>query len=55
MHERYATVFLDHFSDLPYLVLQIALTGEETVRAKASFEGYSRSHGMRIIHYHTDN
>jgi len=32
-HERYnyVTVFLDHYSDAPYIVFQRALTGEETV------------------------
>ena len=56
-HERYnyATVFLDNFSDAPYIVFQRALTGEETVRAKASFEGYASRHGVKISHYHTDN
>jgi len=51
-HKRYnyATVLLDHFSNLPYIVFQRALTEEETVVAKASFEGYVVKHGVRIRH-----
>jgi len=56
-HERYnyATVLLDHFSDWSYIVFQRALAGEGTVRANASFEGYSRRLGIKIMHYHMDN
>ena len=55
-HERYnySMVFLDHCSDAPYIVFQRALTGEETVWVKASFEGYPSKHGVKVRHYHTD-
>jgi len=52
---NYATVFLDHFNDLLYMVLQQTLTGEETLWAKANFEVYARRHSVSITHYHTDN
>ena len=48
-------VFLDYFSELPYLVLQWSLMGEETVRAKASFKGYAQRHGVSIMYYHKGN
>jgi len=55
--ERYfhATVFLDHFSDLPNIVFQRSFTGEDTVRAKINFEGYARQHDVKVMHYHMDN
>jgi len=46
---------LDHFSDIPYIVLQQSLMGEETVRAKISFEGYAWQLHVSIMHYHTVN
>jgi len=52
---HYTTVFLDHCSDCPYIVMQKGLTGEETIRAKTSYEGHARHHGVIIKHYHTDN
>ena len=52
---HHATLFLDHFSDCPFIVLQKGLTGEETVRAKVCYEGHARRHGVNVKHYHTDN
>ena len=52
---KYATVFVDHFSDLSYVHLQRSITSEETVQAKMAFEAYSRSMGVKVIHYHADN
>jgi len=52
---QYATVFLDHFSDCPYIVMQKVFTEEETIRAKASYEGHVHMHGVILKHYHTDN
>jgi len=55
--ERYnhATLFLDHFSYLPYIVFQQSFTGEETVWEKVKFDGYARQHSVNVMHYHTDN
>jgi len=35
--------------------MQKTLTGEKTIHAKASYEGFSRKHGVQVKHYHTDN
>ena len=50
-----AAIFTDHFSDLSYVHLQHSLTVEDTIKAKAAFEAYSLSHGVKIKHYHADN
>ncbi|KAG7357919.1 integrase core domain containing protein [Nitzschia inconspicua] len=52
---NYATVFVDHYSDLSYLVLQETDTTDETLAAKHSFEAFARTHAIRIQHYHADN
>jgi len=52
---RYATIFVDHFSDIDYVVPQTSLTSEETLRAKQSFEAWASSHNVPIKHYHADN
>ena len=52
---HYATMFLDHFSDCPYIVMQNMLMGEETIRAKANYEGPVCRHGVIMKHYQTDN
>ena len=55
--QRYtcATVFVDHHSDLTFTHLQKSLTVEDTVKAKRAFEAFSRRHGVKIQHYHSDN
>jgi len=52
---HYATMFLDHFSDCPYIVMQKTLMGEETISARANYEGHVCRHGVIMKHYHTDN
>ncbi|KAG7349703.1 reverse transcriptase RNA-dependent DNA polymerase [Nitzschia inconspicua] len=52
---NYATVFVDHYSDMSYLVLQETGTADETLAAKHSFEAFARTHAIRIQHYHADN
>jgi hypothetical protein len=52
---RYATIFVDHFSRVDYVVPQMSLTSEETVKAKHSFEVWAASHGVKVKHYHADN
>lgn len=52
---KYATVFVDHFSDLSFVFMMKHLTSEETLLAKKAFEAYSRAKGVRILHYHCDN
>jgi hypothetical protein len=50
-----ATVFIDHFSGLSYVQLQISTSAEDTLLAKLKFEQYALSHGVKILHYHADN
>jgi hypothetical protein len=50
-----ATVFVDHYSRLGYVHMQQQLTSDETVDAKHAFEAFSRSQGVTIKHYHSDN
>lgn len=52
---KYATVFLDYYSNVCYVVFQRALEGRETVNAKAVYECYARLFGIKVQHYHTNN
>ena len=52
---NYDTLFLDDFRDSTYIVFQRALTGEETVRAKSSLEGYASKQGVTMTYYHMVN
>lgn len=52
---RYATVFVDHFSDLTYVHFHQRITADETVKAKTAFEAYAAHHGVKVLHYHADN
>jgi hypothetical protein len=52
---RYCTVFVDHFSRLRFVHLQIDEFAAETMLAKQAFEKFAAEHGVRILHYHCDN
>ena len=52
---RVATIFVDHFSRFGYVHLQTSTSSEETLKGKKEFEGYCRSVGVQIKHYHADN
>jgi hypothetical protein len=52
---KYATVFVDQYSDYTYLHFHIALTSEETMKAKRAFEAHAESFGVRVERYHADN
>ena len=52
---KYASIFVDQYSDLTFVFLQKRLTSEETVLAKKTFERYASLKGERIQHYHADN
>ncbi len=52
---RYCTVFVDHFSQLHFVHLQIDNSAAETMLAKQAFEKYAAKHGVCILHYHCDN
>ena len=53
---RYATVFVDHYSDFSYVHYHSKITTEDSIQAKNAFEAYARSVGVpKICHYHCDN
>jgi hypothetical protein len=52
---RYATVFVDHFSDVTYTFFQKTILADETVQAKISFERWAATYGVQVQRYHADN
>ena len=52
---RYATVFVDQYSKLGYVHLQVIDTAAETIKAKKAFELFSKSKGVKIKNYHADS
>ena len=49
---RYATVFVDHFSDLKYVHYMSNITSEETIYGKKHFERHVSGFNVRVDHYH---
>ncbi len=47
---RYATIFVDHFSDLKYVHYMEDSTSKSTVYAKECFERYAAAHGVHVDH-----
>lgn len=52
---HYATIFVDHYSDLGFVHLQRTSNMIETLQAKEAFEAYAAARGVIIQHYHADN
>jgi len=52
---RCATIFVDHYSRLRFVCLQIDDSSVETLAAKRTFETFPAEHGVKILHYHRDN
>ena len=52
---NYATVFVDQYSKLSYVHMQVEQNSIETVEGKKAFEKFARRHGVTIRHYHADN
>lgn len=50
-----ATVYVDHYSHLSYVHLQIINTGSEVQKSKIAFEKHAMRQGIHIRRYHTDN
>jgi hypothetical protein len=50
-----ALFFVDHFSQLRFVHLQVDGSAAETMLAKQAFEKFAAKHGVRILHYHCDN
>ena len=52
---KYATIYIDHYSNFCYLHLQKTAGVDETLKGKLAFELYARQHGVHIKGYHADN
>jgi hypothetical protein len=52
---RCATIFVDHYSRLRFVHLQVDDSSEETIAAKRAFQAFAAKHGVRIQHYHCNN
>jgi transposase InsO family protein len=52
---RYATVYMDNYSNLSFVWLLKTATAAETVEDKQAFETYCSSHGVQVQHHHADN
>jgi hypothetical protein len=52
---RCATVFVDHYSRLCFVHLQINNSLVKTVAAKQAFESFAAKNGVKIQHYHCNN
>ncbi len=52
---RCATIFVDHYSHLRFVHLQIDNLSVETVAAKRAFEIFTAEHGVKIQYYHCNN
>ena len=49
---RYATIFVDHFSDLKYAHCMSEITSEETTYYKIVFDRHAAGFNVRVEHYH---
>jgi hypothetical protein len=49
------TVFVDHYSRLRIVHLQLDNKSDKTLAAKLAFKQYAAEHGVKILHYHCDN
>ncbi len=50
-----ATIFVDHYSCLCFVHLQLDNKSNETLAVKLAFKQYAAEHGVKILHYHCDN
>ncbi len=50
-----ATVFVNHFSRLQFVHLQLDDKSNDTLAAKLAFKWYTAEHGVEILHYHCNN
>jgi hypothetical protein len=54
-HYTCATVFVDPFSHLQFVHLQLNDGSNKKLAAKLAFEQYAAEHGVKILHYHCNN
>ncbi len=52
---RCATIFVDHYSCLRFVHLQIDDSSVKTVTAKRAFESFATENGIKIQHYNCNN
>jgi hypothetical protein len=52
---RCATIFVDHYSRLCFVHLQINNSSVKTVAVKRAFESFATKNGIKIQHYHCNN
>ncbi len=52
---RCARIFVDHYSPLRFVHLQINDSSVKTIAAKGAFESFAANNGIKIQHYHWDN
>jgi hypothetical protein len=52
---RCAMIFVDHYSRLCFVHLQIDDSSIKTIAAKCTFESFATKNGIKIQHYHCDN
>jgi hypothetical protein len=52
---RCATIFVDHYSRLRFVHLQINDSSVKTVAAKQVFESFAAENSIKIQHYHCNN
>jgi hypothetical protein len=50
-----ATIFVNHFSRLRFVHLQINSSAVKTIATKCAFETFAAKHGICIQHYHCNN
>jgi len=55
-NKRYkvATVFIDHYSDSPFMYPQEDNSSAKLIKAKIAFEQFAQSCRVKIMHYHAD-
>jgi Integrase core domain. len=51
---KYATIYVDHASQLGYVYLQKSADADKTLKGKKAFEQYALSRGVTIHAYHAD-
>ncbi len=49
------TIFVNHYSCLRFVHLQLDDKSNETLAAKLAFKQYAAEYGVKILHYHCDN
>ncbi len=49
------TIFVNHFSRLQFVYLQLDDGSAQTLAAKLAFKQYVAEHGVKIMHYHSNN